>query len=128
MYRIDVVNEGKTEADELELPRDHAAARRRESAVRKKITSLKRIIIERWIACSRRPAFLLYQMIFVQFKCVVFFHQAPCHFFRDVPCLAVPRQVSGEGTEEKYLIATSEQPMCAFHKGEWLNESELPLR
>ena len=37
-------------------------------------------------------------------------------------------QVSGEGTEEKYLIATSEQPLCAFHKGEWLKESELPLR
>lgn len=37
-------------------------------------------------------------------------------------------QVTGEGTEDKYLIATSEQPMCAFHKGEWLAESELPLR
>lgn len=37
-------------------------------------------------------------------------------------------QVSGSGTEEKYLIATSEQPICAFHKGEWLDESELPLR
>lgn len=37
-------------------------------------------------------------------------------------------QVSGEGTDEKYLIATSEQPLCAFHKGEWLKESELPLR
>ncbi|CAM9418415.1 unnamed protein product [Choristocarpus tenellus] len=29
---------------------------------------------------------------------------------------------------EKYLIATSEQPMCAFHQGEWLTETELPLR
>ena len=37
-------------------------------------------------------------------------------------------QVTGEGTDEKYLIATSEQPLCAFHKGEWLKESELPLR
>eukprot|EP00904_Undaria_pinnatifida_P011963 jgi/Undpi1/7898/HiC_scaffold_24.g10370.m1 len=37
-------------------------------------------------------------------------------------------KVSGEGTDEKYLIATSEQPLCAFHKGEWLKESELPLR
>lgn len=36
--------------------------------------------------------------------------------------------MSGDGVEEKYLIATSEQPMCAFHKGEWLKESELPLR
>ncbi|CAM9322056.1 unnamed protein product [Pylaiella littoralis] len=37
-------------------------------------------------------------------------------------------KVSGDGIDEKYLIATSEQPMCAFHKGEWLKESELPLR
>mmetsp|Transcript_17691 Transcript_17691/g.24959 ORF Transcript_17691/g.24959 Transcript_17691/m.24959 type:complete len:557 (+) Transcript_17691:127-1797(+) len=29
---------------------------------------------------------------------------------------------------EKYLIATSEQPICAFHKGEWLEEKSLPLR
>lgn len=28
-------------------------------------------------------------------------------------------QVTGEGLDqEKYLIATSEQPLCAFHKGE----------
>jgi seryl-tRNA synthetase len=32
------------------------------------------------------------------------------------------------GDQEKYLIATSEQPICAYHKGEWLQESELPLR
>ena len=36
-------------------------------------------------------------------------------------------KVSG-GDQEKYLIATSEQPICAYHKGEWLQESELPLR
>ncbi len=29
--------------------------------------------------------------------------------------------------EERYLIATSEQPICAYHKGEWLDEKELPL-
>lgn len=32
------------------------------------------------------------------------------------------------GETEKYLIATSEQPLCAYHKGDWLSESELPLR
>uniref|UniRef100_A0A6U1RBV8 serine--tRNA ligase n=1 Tax=Cyclophora tenuis TaxID=216820 RepID=A0A6U1RBV8_CYCTE len=33
-----------------------------------------------------------------------------------------------EGQTEKYLIATSEQPLCAYHKGEWIKETELPLR
>ncbi len=37
-------------------------------------------------------------------------------------------KVSGEDGQEKYLIATSEQPLCAFHKGEWLPEKDLPLR
>jgi len=30
--------------------------------------------------------------------------------------------------EEKYLIATSEQPIAAFHMNEWLNEKELPKK
>jgi len=29
---------------------------------------------------------------------------------------------------EQYLIATSEQPICAYHRGERLDESELPLK
>lgn len=33
-----------------------------------------------------------------------------------------------EGQTEKYLIATSEQPMCGYHKGDWIDKSELPLR
>ncbi len=34
-----------------------------------------------------------------------------------------------DGTEDgKYLIATSEQPICAFHKEEWMNEKELPIK
>jgi seryl-tRNA synthetase len=33
-----------------------------------------------------------------------------------------------EGSNDKYLIATSEQPMCAYHKGEWIDPKELPLR
>lgn len=37
-------------------------------------------------------------------------------------------QVSGEGDDEKYLIATSEQPICGYHRGEWLVPKDLPLR
>jgi seryl-tRNA synthetase len=33
-----------------------------------------------------------------------------------------------DGGSEKYLIATSEQPICAYHKGEWLEPKDLPLR
>jgi len=31
-------------------------------------------------------------------------------------------------TDEKYLIATSEQPIAAFHMNEWLDSKELPKR
>jgi seryl-tRNA synthetase len=36
----------------------------------------------------------------------------------------------GGGDEDggKYLIATSEQPICAYHKDEWLQDSEMPKR
>lgn len=30
--------------------------------------------------------------------------------------------------EEKYLIATSEQPIAAFHRGEWIAENTLPIK
>ncbi|KAL1132678.1 hypothetical protein AAG570_010630 [Ranatra chinensis] len=30
--------------------------------------------------------------------------------------------------DEKYLIATSEQPLAALHRGQWLPETSLPLR
>ncbi|XP_043669823.1 serine--tRNA ligase, cytoplasmic [Vespula pensylvanica] len=30
--------------------------------------------------------------------------------------------------EEKYLIATSEQPIAAFHRNEWIPENALPVR
>ncbi|KMQ87899.1 seryl-trna cytoplasmic [Lasius niger] len=30
--------------------------------------------------------------------------------------------------EEKYLIATSEQPIAAFHRGEWIAENALPIK
>ena len=31
-------------------------------------------------------------------------------------------------SEEKYLIATSEQPIAAYHRDEWIPESSLPIR
>ena len=45
-------------------------------------------------------------------------------------------QVTGKGSEreddksidEKYLIATSEQPIAAFHRDEWLNPDKLPIK
>ncbi|CAD6199707.1 unnamed protein product [Caenorhabditis auriculariae] len=45
-------------------------------------------------------------------------------------------KVSGKGSEladdqtidEKYLIATSEQPIAAYHRNEWIKESDLPIR
>ncbi|GLG98784.1 Serine--tRNA ligase, cytoplasmic [Gryllus bimaculatus] len=30
--------------------------------------------------------------------------------------------------DEKYLIATSEQPIAAFHRNEWMSEQDLPIR
>jgi seryl-tRNA synthetase len=34
----------------------------------------------------------------------------------------------GEAQNEKYLIATSEQPISAFHVDDWLQPKQLPLR
>lgn len=36
-------------------------------------------------------------------------------------------KVTGEG-DDKYLIATSEQPLCAYHRGEWMDPKALPIR
>ena len=36
--------------------------------------------------------------------------------------------VLGEEQEDMYLIATSEQPISAYHRKEWLTPEELPLR
>jgi seryl-tRNA synthetase len=30
--------------------------------------------------------------------------------------------------DEKYLIATSEQPIAAYHRGEWISEKDLPIK
>lgn len=35
-------------------------------------------------------------------------------------------KVSGDG--DKYLIATSEQPLCVYHVDEWIEERELPIK
>jgi hypothetical protein len=35
---------------------------------------------------------------------------------------------AGDGSDDKYLIATSEQPICVYHRGDWLAEKELPKR
>ena len=31
-------------------------------------------------------------------------------------------------SEDQYLIATSEQPICAYHHGEWIDDKQLPKR
>ncbi|KAI3380763.1 hypothetical protein SNEBB_003259 [Seison nebaliae] len=36
--------------------------------------------------------------------------------------------VNEKNTSEKYLIATSEQPIAAYHRDEWLNASMLPIK
>ncbi|THG15040.1 hypothetical protein TEA_012215 [Camellia sinensis var. sinensis] len=35
--------------------------------------------------------------------------------------------VTGEG-DDKYLIATAEQPLCAYHLDDWIHPSQLPIR
>ena len=41
--------------------------------------------------------------------------------------LGIAGETAGEG-EEKYLIATSEQPMCSMHRKDWYEKSQLPLK
>ena len=33
-----------------------------------------------------------------------------------------------KSTSEKYLIATSEQPLAAKHRNKWLSKDELPIK
>ena len=42
-----------------------------------------------------------------------------------MPCPHHP--AAGEG-EDKYLIATSEQPLCATFRGDWLEKADLPIK
>lgn len=39
----------------------------------------------------------------------------------------VQDQANEVDEEDKYLIATSEQPIAAFHRNEWLSPSSLPI-
>jgi len=41
---------------------------------------------------------------------------------------ALFKVVGQENDEDKYLIATSEQPISAYHRKEWLKPEDLPLR
>ncbi|CAI0415562.1 unnamed protein product [Linum tenue] len=36
-------------------------------------------------------------------------------------------KVTGEG-DDKYLIATAEQPLCAYHIDDWIQPTDLPIR
>lgn len=36
--------------------------------------------------------------------------------------------IDGDAQNDKYLIATSEQPISAFHADEWLVNKDLPIR
>ncbi|KAL5722967.1 serine--tRNA ligase [Ranunculus cassubicifolius] len=36
-------------------------------------------------------------------------------------------KVTGEG-DDKYLIATAEQPLCSYHADDWIQPSELPIK
>ncbi|XP_024937076.1 serine--tRNA ligase, cytoplasmic isoform X2 [Cephus cinctus] len=37
-------------------------------------------------------------------------------------------RIEDKDTEEKYLIATSEQPIAAYHRNEWIAEDALPIK
>ena len=36
--------------------------------------------------------------------------------------------VEGEAKDDKYLIATSEQPISAMHADEWMSPKDLPIK
>jgi seryl-tRNA synthetase len=38
-----------------------------------------------------------------------------------------PPPFAGEG-DDKYLIATSEQPLCALHRKGWFEKGDLPIK
>ncbi|KAG6736139.1 hypothetical protein POTOM_061134 [Populus tomentosa] len=37
------------------------------------------------------------------------------------------QQVTGEA-DDKYLIATAEHPLCAYHLNDWIHPTQLPIR
>ena len=38
------------------------------------------------------------------------------------------RRATDKTVDEKYLIATSEQPIAAFHCDKWVNMKDLPIK
>lgn len=50
-----------------------------------------------------------------------------CWYCQEIGAICVVLQVTGEG-DDKYLIATAEQPLCAYHIDDWIHPSQLPLR
>uniref|UniRef100_A0A0E0JK48 serine--tRNA ligase n=1 Tax=Oryza punctata TaxID=4537 RepID=A0A0E0JK48_ORYPU len=46
---------------------------------------------------------------------------------KGITSTCVSQELTGDG-EEKYLIATSEQPLCAYHLGDRIYPAELPIR
>lgn len=51
----------------------------------------------------------------------------PCRLVTDAFVLWRAVAHTGEG-EDKYLIATSEQTLCAMHRKGWFEKSELPIK
>lgn len=45
-----------------------------------------------------------------------------------IPLPIVLRSSCTREGEDQYLIATSEQPICAYHANEWLEPKQLPLK
>lgn len=52
-----------------------------------------------------------------------------CYFVNDTDWFSCLTQVTGD-EDDKYLIATSEQPISAYHSEEWFEspEKQLPVK
>lgn len=72
----------------------------------------------------------------IRHKCLLYRHTCPAPRLLSCSQPLVVFQVIGKSSEklddnaidEKYLIATSEQPIAAFLRDEWLKPEELPIR
>ena len=51
-----------------------------------------------------------------------------CIFTTPLSCQVIGKGADEAGYEERYLIATSEQPIAAFHCDEWMAANELPKK
>ena len=50
-----------------------------------------------------------------------------CRIYAKIHLCRTLAPPAGEG-EDKYLIATSEQPLCASFKGDWFEKADLPIK